>query len=50
MNDGILRAALVALSLAGAAVSGYVLDARWTDAGLLCSTGVCETVQSCESS
>ncbi len=48
MNDRILRAALVALSLAGAAVSGYVLYARWTDAGLLCSTGGCETVQSSE--
>jgi uncharacterized membrane protein len=48
MNDRILRAALVALSLAGAAVSGYVLYARWTDARLLCSTGGCETVQSSE--
>jgi uncharacterized membrane protein len=48
MNDRILRAALVALSLAGASISGYVLYGRWADAGLLCSTGGCETVQSSE--
>jgi uncharacterized membrane protein len=45
MNDRVLRATLVALSLAGAGVAAYVLIARWTDAGLLCSTGGCETVQ-----
>jgi len=45
MNDRILGATLIALSLAGAVVAGYVLTARWTDAGLLCSTGGCETVQ-----
>jgi uncharacterized membrane protein len=48
MSDRSLRAALVALSLAGAVMSGYVLFARWTDSGLLCSTGGCETVQSSE--
>jgi uncharacterized membrane protein len=48
MNDAVLRAVLVALSLAGAAVSAYVLYARWTDGGLVCSTGGCETVQSSE--
>jgi uncharacterized membrane protein len=46
MSDRILRAALVGLSLVGAGVAGYVLTARWTEAGLLCSTGGCETVQS----
>lgn len=46
MNDRILRATLIALALAGAGVAGYVLSARWTDTGLLCSTGGCETVQS----
>jgi uncharacterized membrane protein len=46
MNDRILRATLIVLSLAGAGVAGYVLIARWTDAGLLCSTGGCEAVQS----
>lgn len=46
MSDRILRAAIVALSLAGAGVAGYVLLARWADTGLLCSTGGCETVQS----
>ena len=45
MNDRVLRATLVALSLAGAGVAAYVLMARWTDAGLLCSTGGCDTVQ-----
>lgn len=45
MNDRVLQATLVALSLAGACVAAYVLMARWTDAGLLCSTGGCETVQ-----
>ena len=48
MSDRVLRAALVALSLAGAAVSAYVLYGRFTDAGLVCSTGGCETVQSSE--
>jgi uncharacterized membrane protein len=48
MSDRVLRAILVALSLAGACVSAYVLVARWTSAGLLCSTGGCETVQSSE--
>lgn len=48
MSDRVLGAVLVALSLAGACVSAYVLVARWTSAGLLCSTGGCETVQSSE--
>ena len=48
MSDRVLRTILVALSLAGAFVSAYVLVARWTSAGLLCSTGGCETVQSSE--
>ncbi|MGZ8703032.1 MAG: vitamin K epoxide reductase family protein [Gaiellaceae bacterium] len=48
MSDRVLRAILVALSLAGVGVSSYVLFARWTSAGLLCSTGGCETVQSSE--
>lgn len=48
MSDRVLRTLLVALSLAGACVSAYVLVARWTSAGLLCSTGGCETVQSSE--
>ena len=48
MSDRVLRMILVALSLAGACVSAYVLVARWTSAGLVCSTGGCETVQSSE--
>ena len=48
MTDRTLRAALIAVSLAGAAVAGYVLFSRWADSGLICSTGGCETVQSSE--
>ena len=48
MSDRVLRATLVALSVVGAFVSGYVLFARWTSAGLLCASGGCETVQSSE--
>lgn len=46
MTDRSLRAALVALCLAGASVAGYLLSVRWGGAELLCSTGGCETVQS----
>lgn len=46
MSDGALRSAVAALSLAGIAVTGYLLWARWTSTELLCSTGGCETVQS----
>jgi uncharacterized membrane protein len=48
MSDRVLRTILVALSLAGACVAAYLLVARWTSTGLLCSTGGCETVQSSE--
>lgn len=46
MTDRSLRAALVALCLAGASVAAYLLSVRWGAAALLCSTGGCETVQS----
>jgi uncharacterized membrane protein len=46
MTDRILRAALVALCLAGVLVAGYLLSARWGNTELICSTGGCETVQS----
>jgi uncharacterized membrane protein len=46
VSDRLLRTALAALSLAGAGVAGYVLVSRWSDSGLICSTGGCETVQS----
>ncbi|MHB1242382.1 MAG: vitamin K epoxide reductase family protein [Gaiellaceae bacterium] len=46
MSDGALRGAVAALSLAGIAVTGYLLWARWMSTELLCSTGGCETVQS----
>jgi uncharacterized membrane protein len=45
MTDRALRAALLALCLAGASVAGYLLSARWGSTELLCSTGGCETVQ-----
>jgi uncharacterized membrane protein len=45
MTDRALRAALAALSLAGAGVAAYVLYARWSHAELACSTGGCATVQ-----
>lgn len=45
MSDGVLRSAVAGLALVGAAVTGYLLWARWTSAELLCSTGGCETVQ-----
>lgn len=46
MSDRALRGAVAALSLAGIAVTSYLLWARWTATELLCSTGGCETVQS----
>ena len=45
MSDRVLRVALAASCLAGAAVTGYLLSARLGSAELLCSTGGCETVQ-----
>jgi uncharacterized membrane protein len=46
VSERLLRAGVTAAALAGAAVSAYVLAARWRDTGLLCSSGGCETVQS----
>jgi uncharacterized membrane protein len=46
VTDRALSVALGFLSLAGIAVAGYVLAARYDAAQLLCSTGGCETVQS----
>ena len=46
MSERILRFALAALSLAGVAVTGYLLSVRWSSVELLCSTGGCESVQS----
>jgi uncharacterized membrane protein len=46
MSERSLRGALLALSLAGAAIAGYILSTRYTGARLYCSTGGCETVQS----
>ena len=40
-----LRAAIAGLALAGAAVSGYLVYARYTHTQLACTTGGCETVQ-----
>ena len=46
MTDRALRAAVLAFSLVGAAVSAYILAARLGGSELYCSTGGCETVQS----
>jgi uncharacterized membrane protein len=45
MSDRTVSAALVATSLAGVAVTAYLLSVRLGSAELLCSTGGCETVQ-----
>ena len=45
MNDRALRIALAGLSLAGLAVTGYLLSVRWGGATLYCTTSGCETVQ-----
>ena len=46
MSDRLLRTALAGVSLAGVAVTAYLLSARWGSVELLCTTGGCETVQS----
>jgi uncharacterized membrane protein len=46
MTERALRIASVALALAGAAVSGYVLSVRLSGSTIACSTGGCATVQS----
>ena len=45
VTDGRLRAAIAALALAGAAVSAYLVYARYSGTRLACTTGGCETVQ-----
>ncbi len=45
MTDRSLRAAIVALALAGAAVTAYLVYARYTGTRIACATGGCETVQ-----
>lgn len=46
MSDRLLRSAIAALAVGGAAVSGYLIWARYRGAEVVCSTGGCETVQS----
>ena len=46
MSGRSLSVAQAGLSLAGAAVTGYLLSVRWGGGTLYCSTGGCETVQS----
>jgi uncharacterized membrane protein len=48
MSDGWIRKPAIALSLAGVALTGYLLYERSDGRTLLCSTGGCETVQSSE--
>jgi uncharacterized membrane protein len=45
MTDRRLRAAIAILALAGAAVTAYLVYARYTGTRLACTTGGCETVQ-----
>ena len=45
MTDRTLRGVIAALALAGAAVAGYLVYARYTGTRLACTTGGCETVQ-----
>ena len=44
MSGRALSVAQAGLSLAGAAVTGYLLSVRWGGGTLYCSTGGCETV------
>ena len=46
MSGRSLSVAQAGLSLAGAAVTAYLLSVRWGEGTLYCSTGGCETVQS----
>ncbi len=41
-----IRAAVLALSLVGIAIAGYLTYSRYADVSLACATGGCETVQS----
>ena len=45
MTDRRLHAAIAVLALAGAAVAGYLVYARYSGTRLACTTGGCETVQ-----
>ena len=46
MSERALRVGAVAVALFGAAISAYLLYARYADASIVCATGGCETVQS----
>lgn len=46
MSAARVRAAIAALSLVGGAVAAYLVYTRYSGAGIYCSTGGCETVQS----
>ena len=48
MTEPWIRRAAIALSLAGIALTGYLLYERSAGGALLCSTGGCETVQGSE--
>ena len=45
VTDRRLRAAIALLALAGAAVTAYLVYARYTHTQIACTTGGCETVQ-----
>lgn len=48
MTDHSLRVMVGALAVAGAAVAGYLIYARYSGTPITCSTGGCETVQDSE--
>jgi uncharacterized membrane protein len=48
LSDCWIRRSAIALSLAGIALTGYLLYERSDAGALLCSTGGCETVQTSE--
>jgi uncharacterized membrane protein len=45
MTEKTLRLASAGFAVIGAAITAYLLYARWTGATLACTTGGCETVQ-----
>ena len=45
MTEKTLRLASAGFALIGAAITAYLLYARWTGGTLACTTGGCETVQ-----
>ena len=45
MSDRRLRVAIAGLALVGVGITAYLVVVRYSDAGIFCSSGGCETVQ-----